>query len=144
MIKKVIDIVQSNGDVSSENINTARRILEAFCFFNYKEGINEFSRDKEVLSTISEENLKNYLETQLYRVILNNESHYEEYIKALPQEMGYDRFSNEEKRQVIKDVCILIFSLNPIHLKKILYEKDSDRFSIVEQWTNELIKELNS
>ncbi len=56
--------------------------------------------------------------------------------------MGYDRFSNEEKRQVIKDVCILIFSLNAMHLKKILFEKNIDRYSIVEQWTNELIEEL--
>ncbi len=62
MIKNAIDIAQSAGAVSSEMINTTRRILEAFCVFNYKESINEFSRDKEVLSTIKDENLRNYLE----------------------------------------------------------------------------------
>ena len=141
MIVELVELVHSNSIITSENINTTRRILEAFCQFVYNMGLNEFSRDETIFSTIDDEKVRSYLYTTVYRFVLNNESHTAEAIKGMPQNMGYDSYSEYEKKQVIKDTILLIYNLNQLHLKKVI--KDTDKISCVENWHNDLLNELN-
>ena len=141
MIVEVVDLVHRNSIITSENINTTRRILEAFCQFVYNMGLNEFSRDETIFSTIDDEKVRSYLYTTVYRFVLNNESHTAEAIKGMPQNMGYDSYSEDEKKQVIKDTILLIYNLNQLHLKKVI--KDTYKISCVENWHNDLLNELN-
>lgn len=141
MIVELVELVHNNSIITSENINTTRRILEAFCQFVYNMSLNEFSRDETIFSTIDDEKVRSYLYSTVYRFVLNNESHTAEAIKGMPQNMGYDSYSEDEKKQVIKDTILLIYNLNQLHLKKVI--KDTDKVSYVENWHNDLLNELN-
>lgn len=144
MLIEMVDLVDDNLDsatkiITSENINTTRRVLEAFCSFTYNKKYCCVLNDKDIMSIIENEKLKNYFLVFANRIVLNNESHTEEMIQCFPENMCYDVFSQEEKRQVIKDTLIFIYSLNKIHIKKILKEKSN----IVEKIYAEVINELN-
>lgn len=135
MLAEILERIKSNAEISSENINTARRILEAFTFFNYNKSINVFSREKEIFLTIPNDKIRDYLSSVVYRFVLNNESHTENSISFLTEKMDYDSFSEDEKKQVIKDTLILIYSLNSMHLKQVLEEED---FMLVKTWYDDL------
>ena len=138
MLNDVIDITSKN-DIPAENINKTRRILEAFSFFIYRKKLTEFAKDIDIFNLISDDKIRRYLESSIYRFVLNAESHMEERIQAIPETICYDTWTDDEKRQTIKDVCIIIYSLNKLHLKKLLTD---DRYSIVECWYNDLKNNL--
>lgn len=140
MVVDIVELVRNNSVITSESINTTRRVLEAFCQFVYNMSLNELSRDETIFSTIEDEKVRDYLYTMVYRFVLNNESHTADSIKCLPQNMGYDSYSEDEKKQVIKDTILLIYSLNKLHLKKVI--KDIDKISSIESWYNDLVNEL--
>lgn len=146
MLIEVIDLIRNGIEITSESINTTRRILEAFCAFNYNMGLNEFSRDTSIFSTIPDNKIRDYLFTAVYRFVLNNESHTEDAIKGMPENAGYDSYNDDEKKQVIIDTLLLIYSFNKLHLQKILKDKGdktNERFNTVESWYENLKTELS-
>ena len=138
MLNDVIDVT-SNSDIPAENINTTRRILEAFSFFVYRKKLTEFAKDNDIFNSISNDKIRRYLSNSVYRFVLNAESYMEERIQAILESICYDTWTDDERRQTIKDVCIIIYSLNKLHLKKLLTD---DRYSIVEGWYNDLENNL--
>lgn len=140
MLNEVIELVDTDLSISSENINTTRRILEAFCTFNYNMSLSDLLQKQDIFSTIENSKIRDYLSTSVYKIVLNNESHMKEVIKGIPENMGYDVFDESEKKQVIKDALILIYCLNKMHLKIIL----KDKFEVVNLWYKNLVSELSN
>lgn len=88
---------------------------EAFSTFSYKKGIQEISCDPELMKDILH---KDYLESLMYRLVLHNESHYEEQIQNFHDGMNfYDFISEDEKQKTAREVLCLIYLLNPSHVK---------------------------
>ena len=127
--------VANNPDIPSDNINIARRILEAFSAFVYRKKLTEFARDKEIFALIENEKIRSHLSSSVYTFVLNEESHMEDLTRSIPENLCYDTWSNDNKCRAIKDIFILIYALNKMHLKKIL---PTEEFIIVENWYKEL------
>lgn len=138
MLDDVIDAV-SNPIIPSEKINTTRRIIEAFSAFVYRKKLTDFAKDNDIFSLIENDKIRSYLNSAAYRFVLNAESHMEDMTKAIPENLCYDTWSDDDKRQTIKDVCVLIYGLNSLHLSKIL---TNERYLIVENWYKELESSL--
>lgn len=109
------------GDNVNENEiiigNAMRRILEAFSTFEYREGIEEVSCDKEILDSLEEKKYHDYFENLMYRIVLNGESHYRDTVITLPDMNFFDHISSEEKVRTAKDILCYMYLLNQHHIE---------------------------
>lgn len=112
----------ANGEAENNNItigNSMRRVLEAFSTFTYKKSIQDVSCDKNVLKKLGEHST--YFENLMYRLVLHNESHYEEQIYNLHDNVNFYNFiSDDEKKRTAKDVLCFMYFLNPAHVEAYL------------------------
>lgn len=114
-----------------------RRLIESFSFFNYRKRIEEFFRDDEILELIQNDSKQEYFRNLMGRLILNNESHYQDQT-LLTTEFDFSYFiTPDEKRNTAQAVLILLKLLNPLHLKSYL-EDSATKLAIIEQWENKL------
>jgi len=97
--------------------NVMRRMLEAFCTFEYKKGMAEISCDKKILNSLDNKEHADYFENLMYRLVMNGESHYEEIVRTLPDMNFYSSISPEEKVRTAKDILCFLFLLNPHHIE---------------------------
>ncbi len=127
-----------NGDIGNGITigNEMRRILEAFSTFTYRKSIEEVSCDSNVLSTLGEKSL--YFENLMYRLILHNESHYEEQVYNMHDDINFYEFiSDDEKQRTAKDVLCFIYLLNTHHLYA--YLKDiSGAMDTIKLWSKQI------
>jgi len=119
-------------DKDSSIGNIMRRVLEAYCSFNYCAGFENIMRNAELLESIPE-NKRTYYENLMTRLVLNGESHREEATYSL---MPDAIFSNEEKRKTAKSILLFLYYLDPLHFKAFLNDKSIDRVAVIEQWKN--------
>jgi len=112
--------------------NVMRRMLEAFSTFSYTKGIEEISTNSTILSILDEAK-RSYFENLMYRLVLNNESHYNEHIKCAPSMDFFDCLSSEDKQRTARDVLCLMYLLNKEHVCfHLLGEKDVQKD--IEKW----------
>ncbi len=106
--------------------NMMRRVLEAFASFSFKLGINEVSLDETVLRILSDEETRTYYRNLMYRLVLNNESHFMENIQGAPEGSFFSHLSSSEKQRTAKDVLCFIFSLNKVHVLSHVPDAEAD------------------
>ena len=115
--------------------NIIRRVLEAFSTFSYRKSIEEVTRDQGVIKQLG--NKSTYFENLMYRLLLHGDSHYEEQVKSLYDNMNFNgHISPEEKQRVSKDVLCLIYLLNPHHI--IAYLNNTGAIDDIKVWIDEI------
>lgn len=122
---------------SSINIgNSMRKVLEAFSTFNYKKGIIEVSTEPNISKLLGEHST--YFDSLMYRLVLNNESHFEEKVYTLyDNDNFYDYISDDEKQRTAKDILCFLYILNPEHIKAYIGTK-SKAIENIEKWCEEI------
>lgn len=135
LLKLVYSYAKDKDTVDSIYIgNVMRRVLEAFSTFNYKKGIQDISCDIEIMKNVPH---KEYFENLMYRLVLHNESHFEERIQNFHDGINfYDFISEEEKQKTAREILCLIYLLNPLHIKAHLTENAEND---INQWVESLI-----
>ncbi len=127
--------------------NIMRRILEAFSTFNYKMGIEELTTNEDILSHLPSQRLQDYFKNCMYRLVLHSESHFLERTKGLIDRGFVEAFSIGEKVKTSRDILILLFTLNPLHIEIHLRKENEDFFTLkrkieqIETWREELFPE---
>ena len=91
-------------------------MVEAFSTFQYKKGIDDVSRDQNILDCLPEEEYKSYFENLMYRLILNNGSHRLEQTKSMSDLNFFTVISKDEKQRTAKEILCYIYLLNERHL----------------------------
>lgn len=117
--------------------NVMRRVLEAFSTFNYQKGISELSSNEVLLSeSIDDREERELLKSHMYRLLLNGESHYSDKIYGMTERDREVLLTIKQKIQTARFVLVLLYSLNPIHLK---YQINNLDQTILERWKSDLI-----
>lgn len=116
--------------------NVMRRILEAFASFSYKKGIKDVSLDKNVLEILPDEESKLYYRNLMYRLVLDNESHFEENINGAPEMSFFSHLSQVEKQRTARDILCFIYRLNKPHILSHLPEAEPDLITWCEAVSN--------
>lgn len=125
-----------NSDMYEMSIgNIMRRVLEAYFSFNYNNGFENALNKSEILNKIQDEEKKKYFENFMYRLVLHTESHTEERAYNFAETKMFDYISSDEKIITAKNVLILLYLLDPSHLK--LHELDVKK---IVQWEEQLFK----
>lgn len=106
--------------------NMMRRALEAFASFSFKKGVEDVSLDERVLELLSDEESKTYYQNLMYRLVLNNESHFMENIQGAPEMSFFSHLSSSEKQRTAKDILCFIYRLNKSHILSHLPNAESD------------------
>ena len=96
--------------------NSMRRIMEAFSTFSYKKGIDKVSCDEAILSLIIDEHKREHFKNLMYRLVLNGESHYEDYMRGLQDMNFFGYLSETEKQRTAKEVICFMYLLNKPHV----------------------------
>lgn len=128
-------------DDSLENTigNSMRKVLEAYSTFVYKVGMDELTRNSEIISKLPYK-LRKYYSNFMYRFILNSESHMEEKMDIYPHSNFFEIISPNEKKITAKRLLIFLYLDNKIHLKKHL--NNNNYLNQIKQWCTELKNEL--
>ena len=107
---------QEDSDESFLIGNILRRILEGYCTFNYGIGMGEICHD-EILRTRCGE-AYDMLSNAMYRLILNDGSHFEERVASLDSSVTFNRYSYQEKRTMAQCVFVILNYLDKDHIAK--------------------------
>lgn len=141
--KKMLEDIYKYAKIEDDKIenelddtigNTMRKLLEAYSTFNYNKGIEEVARNKNILEKVENEDIKQYFENFMYRLILNNESHTFDETRSLD---FYDFISRDEKIKTARSILILLNILDNTHLKA--YLDGEDYIKELKIWENEII-----
>ena len=141
--KKMLEDIYKYAKIEDDKIenelddtigNTMRKLLEAYSTFNYNKGIEEVTRNKNILEKVEDEDIKQYFENFMYRLILNNESHTFDETRSLN---FYDFISCDEKIKTARSILILLNILDNTHLKSYLDSEDYTKELKI--WENEII-----
>ena len=141
--KKMLEDVYKYAKIEDDKIendlddtigNTMRKLLEAYSTFNYNKGIEEVTRNKNILEKVENEDIKQYFENFMYRLILNNESHTFDETRSLD---FYDFISRDEKIKTARSILILLNILDNSHLRS--YLDSEDYIKELKIWENEII-----
>ncbi|RGD75043.1 AAA family ATPase [Anaerofustis stercorihominis] len=137
LINEVYDYAIENNQ-NDENIgNIMRKLLEAFGTFEYKKGISEISTNKDILQSINDNQYRDYFENLMYRLVLNEESHTQDFIKNLSFLDFSLKIKSSEKIQTAKDILCFMYILNPLHVKFQLQNK-TDAIENIRKWCEEI------
>jgi len=115
--------------------NKLRRILEGYSTFNYALGMDEFSRDRDIAEKFGED--YSILSNVMYRLVLNDDSHMKESVKALNPANGAGRYSREEKIACAQYAIVVLYRLDKNHVIKHLTRMNISRQEIegnVAEW----------
>ncbi|MGX7026016.1 AAA family ATPase [Vagococcus hydrophili] len=123
-------------EIKSQGIgNTMRKLLEAFGTFTYKEGITGLTENQEILSKI-DTNLQDYFENLVYRLVLNGDSHSQDNIKSNNYNL-FQYITVDEKRKTSKDILVILYLLNDLHVLSHLKSKKDVKKNIL-VWKKEI------
>lgn len=129
----------ANSDVEDHEYeneigNMMRKVLEAFGTFNYCSSIEQMTLNDDILQKLPE-NMREYYRNYMYRLVLHGESHTEEKIKGLPNRDFLSYISPEQKHKTAKDLLVLLYELNPLHVQFNL--KDESNIETIKKWKND-------
>ena len=136
LVKKIYEYASGKGDDYDIVVgNMMRQVLEAFSTFEYKMGIAQIAKDKDILKIVPEE-YRNYFKNLMYRLVLHGGSHREEQVKVLKDNMNfYNLISTEEKRRTAQDILCFMYLLNERHLVSHLGENGD--INKIKEWCDE-------
>lgn len=116
--------VDYNLDISIGNI--MRRVLEAFSTFSFKLGTSQLSLREEVLKLLPDDHSRMYYRNLMYRIVLDNESHFKDDARGAVEVGFFSYLSSNEKRKTAKDLLCFIYYLNKTHLISHIPEAESN------------------
>lgn len=135
LLKEIFEFANADKATEENSIgNQMRRVLEAFSTFSFKVGIDKLSTKPDILELLPTQELKDYFENLMYRLVLNGESHGKDTAKFFPRTDFYENLSPEEKQRTAKDILCFMYLLNKQHIKSHL----NDDTNIIEQWINKI------
>lgn len=136
LVKKIYEYASGKGDDYDIVVgNMMRQVLEAFSTFEYKMGIAQIAKDKDILKIVPEE-YRNYFKNLMYRLVLHGGSHREEQVKVLKDNINfYNLISTEEKRRTAQDILCFMYLLNERHLVSHLGENGD--INKIKEWCDE-------
>lgn len=117
LLKLIYEYAKGTNEIDNNLTigNIMRRVLEAFSTFTYKKGIADVSIEKNIVNLLGD--YSTYFENSMYRLVLHGESHYEEQIKSIHNDLCfYDFISEDEKRRTAKDILCFMYKLNKEHI----------------------------
>lgn len=121
--KYTLEAVDNNESISIGN--KMRRVLESFSFFNYNANFYQLTKDEVIMSKITDENLQKYFSNFMKRLLLNNESHFEESVYSIETQSFYQYIEFTEKLKTAKSTISLLYLFDKVHVMSHLYdEKD--------------------
>jgi wobble nucleotide-excising tRNase len=134
LISEIYNFADGNSTYSEAIGNYIRRVLEMYSSFEYAVGMDELGKLLKDCGNCEE--LNDYYENYLYRLLVNNESHSN--MKAFNYEGAslFYEFTEEQKRTAAKSSLVLLKNLNELHIKKMLKGKDYNKIT---EWENEII-----
>lgn len=137
LLNSIYNYAKSPSEAETLTIgNHMRRVLEAFSTFSYKKSMEEISTNQEILDCLPNEQYKDHFENLMYRLALNNESHFYNTARFLPQTDFFPYMSDDEKQRIAKELLVFMFMLNEQHIKSHLPNALSD----IKLWESEIIK----
>lgn len=114
LLKEVYQFA-SNEDINEFRVgNTLRRILEFYCSFLYKIGIEKLLDNDTVLGKIEDDNRKEFFKRSIYKIVLNGYSHTQDSARSIT--ITEPLYSVDECRKVTRSVLGLMYSLDPEHV----------------------------
>ena len=114
LLKEVYQFA-SNEDINEFRVgNTLRRILEFYCSFLYKIGIEKLLDNDSILGKIENDNKKEFFKRSIYKVVLNGYSHTQDSARCIT--ITEPLYSVDECRKVTRSVLGLMYSLDPEHV----------------------------
>lgn len=119
--------------------NVMRKVMEAYSTFNYRMGFAELFTSDNILNMIDNEYRK-YFKNFMSRLVLNNESHYENAIASNEVNIDFFKYvSNEEKNRTARHIICFLFLLDKQHVLSYLNGK-SNAEDRINQWIDEIPK----
>lgn len=105
--------------------NALRRIMEAFTMFSYGKTMRFLSK-KNVLSQLLAKDQQKYVpyfQNLMTRLVMNEESHMEDRVRAGSGPIFFVDFSVGEKQRIIREALCLLYLINKEHIISHLTEK---------------------
>lgn len=139
LIRRAYNFASSQSEDERESLvigNILRRILEGYGTFNYGMGMAEISRDSDLCKRFGD-NLAPMLESVMYRLELNDESHMQERLSSLNPSLNFSRYSYDEKRTCAQFVFVILNKLDENHVRKQLKDtnvSDEDLKNNIAEW----------
>lgn len=128
----------SNEDINEFKVgNSLRRILEFYCSFLYKMGIEKILDNDSILDKIEDENRKAFFKRSIYKIVLNGYSHTQDSARSI--NFTEPLYSVEECRKVTRSVLGLMYSLDFEHVLAHLCDDNNEECrehikSVIEGW----------
>ncbi|WP_300957323.1 AAA family ATPase, partial [Faecalibaculum rodentium] len=142
LLNSIYDYALNKPEYLTASIgNTIRRALEGFSTFLYKKGIDDITRDENLLSLINPESLRVYFKNKMFRLFLNNESHLQEAASSFSDMEFYERFSDDQKQTLSQDILCFLYLIQPLHIKAHL-SKCPEAINQIKSWCE--IRENNN
>lgn len=129
---------ESSEDLESKG-NVIRKFFESYTTFNYNCGIDAIFSKKEVTSIIKSKELKEYFETRLSHLVMNQQSHTMIQTLEFPDLDTFDMFSIEEQIKSAKDILCFLYCVHESHIKSMF---ESSEIKTIELWLKEIEKLL--
>lgn len=106
--------------------NMMRRVLEAFSTFLYKKGIDSISADDDILGLIPSEKQRQHYKNLMYRLVLHDESHYEDHIKGMRGMNFAPHLSSADKQRTAREILCFMYLLNKLHILSHIGSAEAD------------------
>jgi hypothetical protein len=115
--------------------NAIRRVLELFSYFSFNLNTVKVSTNEKILNCLPNESTKHYFKNLMYRLIINNESHFYENIRSCPETSLLANFSDEEKCRTARDILCFMYELNKLHVLAYLSDSAEENLKV---WCNNI------
>lgn len=102
--------------------------MEGYGTFNYGIGVNELSRDKELIKRFGP--AADLLSSVMYRLALNDESHMQERLTILNPSITFERYSYQEKVTIARCIFVILNYFDNEHISKQLISFNVSRTDI--------------
>ncbi|WP_164711929.1 AAA family ATPase [Staphylococcus debuckii] len=139
-LRDIYSFAKGENDIVEQYIgNEMRKVLEAFSTFNFQCGMDDLRRSDNgfPLSIIKDDREKEFFESFMFRLVLNNESHSKDTVNNYTDQNFYQYLTLEEKVYTAKMQIVFMYKLNPYHIAKTIGESFSEKD--IKKWS-ELIK----
>lgn len=124
--------------------NALRRVMEAFTMFSYGKTMRFLSK-KNVLSQLLAKDHQKYVpyfQNLMTRLVMNEESHMEDRVRAGSGPMFFVDFSINEKQRIIREALCLLYLINKEHIiSHLIEEKDAQDEEVVKKQIDKVFKE---
>lgn len=88
-------------------------MLEAFSTFVYRKGLEEISTDETILELCKD--YKGFYRNYMYRLVLNNESHFQDRVNKLSDIYYFEQFTTQQLKDTAKNDVLFVLVESVTH-----------------------------